>query len=161
MSLGTMGKSYLGSLTTTSVLGSRRKQACFVDVTTAVTGSSHCDRRFQHRHGKRNLTSVSTPELVFSDQKVGSLVIIPESPDVGPALPVRKSSPTTLGRPHPIGSSLTQLISPYPASSPSHSTMSPMTWGSANRSARYALCFSSGPLSPHPMFTLSEFCHLW
>ena len=36
-----------------------------------------------------------------------------------------------------------------------------MMWGSANRLARYALCFSSGPFSLHPTFTLSEFCHRW
>ena len=40
LSFGTMDRSALGSPTTTSVLGSRRKQACFMEVMTAVTEPS-------------------------------------------------------------------------------------------------------------------------
>jgi hypothetical protein len=88
-----MGKSCLGSPTTTSVLGSRRKQACFMAVMTAVTG-------FKYRIStgmvtkKKELTPVSTPELVFSDQKMGSLVVVAESPNIGAVLWVRNFSPT-------------------------------------------------------------------
>ena len=94
LSLGTMGKSYLGSPTTTSVLGSRRKQACFMAVMIAVTGLSRYGTQFQHMHCKKKLTPVSTPEFLLSDQKVGSLVVVPESPNVGAVPQVRNLSPT-------------------------------------------------------------------
>jgi len=57
---------------------------------------------------------VSTPELIFSDQQVGSLVVIPKSPNVGAVRHIRNSMVTNEIRwkPHLIGSSLTQLISP-------------------------------------------------
>ena len=90
MSLGTMGKSYLGSPTTISVLGSRRKQACFMAVMMAVTEY----RMSTGMVTKKRLTPVSTSELLFSDQEVGSLVIVPESPNVGTVIRVRNFSPT-------------------------------------------------------------------
>ena len=63
---------------------------------------------------KKTLTSVSAPELIFSDQEVGSLVIVPKSPDIRTVLQINYFFPTNeiVGMPHPIGSSLTQLISP-------------------------------------------------
>ena len=75
---------------------------------------------------EKSLTSVSTSKLFFTNQNVDSLVIVPESPDVGSVIQVRKTA-QPLGGPHPIGSSLTQVVSPYPATSPSHSMMNPMT----------------------------------
>ena len=108
-----MGKSDLGSPTTTSVLGSRRKQACFMAVITAVTEPSCHELQLRNRHSKKKLTSVSTPELIFSDQKVGSLVVVSKSPNVGALIQIKKFSTDEIaGKPHPIGSSLTQLISP-------------------------------------------------
>jgi len=42
----------------------------------------------------KKLTSVSTPELLFSDQEVGSLVVVPKSPNVGAVPEIRNSFPT-------------------------------------------------------------------
>lgn len=63
---------------------------------------------------KKIRTSVSAPELIFSDQEVRSLVIVPKSPNIGTVLRIGNLPPTNkvVGKPHPIGSSLTQLISP-------------------------------------------------
>jgi len=49
---------------------------------------------------EKKLTPVPTPKLLFSYQKVGSLVIVPESPNVGAAIRVRnplKTIKTLLG----------------------------------------------------------------
>ena len=93
MSFGTIGKSDLGSPTTTSVLGSRRKQACFMAVMTAVTEPS-CHAGYGTRMADGGLTSVSPPELIFSDQKVSSLVVVPKPPNIGAVLHIRNLSPT-------------------------------------------------------------------
>jgi hypothetical protein len=47
---------------------------------------------------KQKLTPVSTPELVFSDQKVGSLVVVAESPNIGAAIWVSNFSPNDQDR---------------------------------------------------------------
>ena len=84
-------------------------------VMTAVTEPSRYDRQLRYGHGKKKrLASVSAPEFIFPNQKVGSLIVVSKSPNVSAVLHIRNPSPTNeiIGQPHLIGSSLTQLISP-------------------------------------------------